>query len=154
MNEQEQPGTAPGAGPGERPPTEEEVRAAVESQLKQVTVADMVLESAVTIINVGGRRVGMAPGTEDERDLEQVAMAIEAVRGLLPLLERGPHAEQLGPLRDALARLQMIYASEKGKGEDRGESAPKPPPADEPADKPGEGAGPAQSSGRLWVPGQ
>ena len=152
MNEQEQqPGTAPGAGPGERPPSEEEVRAAVEAQLKQVTVADMVLESAVTIINVGGRRAGVAPGTEDERDLEQVATAIEAVRGLLPLLERGPHAEHLGPLRDALARLQVIYAGEKGKEDAPGdEPAPKAPPAD----KPGEGAGPAQSSGRLWVPGQ
>jgi len=151
MNEQEQPGTAPGAGPGERPPTEEEVRAAVESQLKQVSVADMVLESAVTIINVGGRRVGMAPGTEDERDLEQVATAIEAVRGLLPLLERSPHAEQLGPLRDALARLQVMYAGERGKEDEPGdEPAPKAPSPD----KPEEGAGPAQSSGRLWVPGQ
>ena len=151
MNEQEQPGAAPGAGPGERPPTEEEVRAAVESQLKQVSVADMVLESAVTIINVGGRRLGVAPGTEDERDLEQVATAIEAVRGLLPLLERSPHAEQLGPLRDALARLQMMYAGERGKEDVPGdEPAPNAPPAD----KPDEGAGPAQSSGRLWVPGQ
>jgi len=129
--------------PQQPQPSEEEVRAALEEQLKQLTVDDMLIESAVSLINLGGRRAGLAPGTEDERDFEQLRRAVEAVRALLPLLEQGKHAEQLGPLRDALARLQMAYA--QGAGE-------QPPKPQEPA-KPEEG-GPAQQSGRLWVPGQ
>ncbi len=72
---------------------------------------------------------------------------------LLPLLE-ARHAQELGPVRDTLARLQVVYAQQAG-----GASAtPGPetpadaPPAAEPA--PGEGPGPAQRSGRLWIPGQ
>jgi hypothetical protein len=126
-------------------PSEEEVRAALEEQLKQLTVDDMLLESAVSLINLGGRKAGVAPGTEGERDLDQVRRAVEAVRALLPLMEEGKHAQQLGPLRDALARLQMAYAQGAGQPADKPAEEPKP---EEP------GKGPAQSSGKLWVPGQ
>jgi hypothetical protein len=130
----------------EEQPSEEEVRAALEEQLRQLTVDDMLLESAVSLINLGGRKAGVAPGTEGERDLDQVRRAVEAVRGLLPLLEEGKHAESLGPLRDALSRLQMAYA--QGAGE-------QPPSEPKPEEQPGQDkAGPAQSSGKLWVPGQ
>jgi hypothetical protein len=71
-------------------------------------------------------------------------MAIEAGRALLPLLE-ADHAEQLGPVRDALSRLQMAYVQKSGG------DAPAP---EEPQDPEKPGPGPAQSSGRLWVPGQ
>jgi hypothetical protein len=135
--------------PPQQQPSEEEVRAALEEQLKQLTVDDMLLESAVSLINLGGRKAGLAPGTEGERDLDQVRRAVEAVRGLLPLLEEGKHADQLGPLRDALSRLQMAYA--QGAGEQPAPSGDKP---DEPPQKDGPGKGPAQSSGKLWVPGQ
>ena len=135
MSEQQQP----------RQPSEEEVRAALEEQLRHLTVDDMLLESAVSLINLGGRKAGVAPGTEDERDLDQVRRAVDAVRALLPLLEQGKHTEQLGPLRDALARLQMAYAQHAGR------PAPQQQPTPEPTkDEPG----PAQKSGKLWVPGQ
>jgi hypothetical protein len=130
--------------PQQPQPSEEEVRAALEEQLRQLTVDDMLLESAVSLINLGGRKAGIAPGTEPERDLDQVRRAVDAVRALIPLLEQGKHAEQLGPLKDALARLQMAYA--------QGAGGEKPPEEPKPAEQ--EGKGPAQSSGRLWVPGQ
>jgi hypothetical protein len=134
--------------PPQQQPSEEEVRAALEEQLRQLTVDDMLLESAVSLINLGGRKAGVAPGTEPERDLDQVRRAIEAVRALIPLLEQGKHAEQLAPLKDAVARLQMAYAQGAGSGE---EPPSEPPKQDEPKQ---EGSGPAQQSGRLWVPGQ
>jgi hypothetical protein len=135
--------------PQQPQPSEEEVRAALEEQLRQLTVDDMLLESAVSLINLGGRKAGVAPGTEGERDLDQVRRAVDAVRALLPLLEQGKHAEQLGPLRDALARLQMAYAQTAGQQE---------PAQERPQEQPQEGKkddpGPAQKSGKLWVPGQ
>lgn len=158
----------PSAGGPSREPTEEEMRAAYEAELKRITTSDVILQTAVSLINLAGRRLGRVPGAEDERDLEQVRDAIDAVRGLMPVLERrvGP---EIGPLRDALSQLQLAYAREaSGAPGEPGEAGPAGPEApesaggDEPAaaaepsaGEPGERqAGPAQSSGRLWVPGQ
>jgi hypothetical protein len=136
----------------EQPPTpddmsEEELRAAYEAQLKQVRVEDVLVQTVVSLLNLGGRKSGLAPGTEDEKDPEQLHQAIEGVRALLPLVEGvlGPDAAQL---RDVLSQLQMAYAREAPGG---AAGAPAPEPE---APAQGEGPGPAQSSGRLWVPGQ
>jgi hypothetical protein len=134
----------------EQQPTEEEMRAALEEQLRQLTVDDMLIESCVSLINLGGRKAGLAAGTEGERDLPQVQRAIEAVRALLPVVEQGKHAQQLGPLRDALARLQMAYAQQAGEAPPKPEGAPERKPEQAKEGEPG----PAQKSGRLWVPGQ
>ena len=137
-------------------PTEEEVRAALEEQLKRLTVDDMLLESTVSLLNLGARRAGLAGGDEGERDLEQVRLAIEAVRRLLPLLESGRHAQQVAPVRDALSRLQMAFAQISGTAA-AGEAGAPGDPSQEPREKPGEApgqGGSAQSSGRLWIPGQ
>ena len=146
-------------GPG-RQPTEEELQALYEQELKRVRVEDVLVQTVVSLINLGGRKAGLAPGTEDERDLDQVHAAIEAVRALLPQVEGvlGPQAAQV---REALSQLQMAYAQLAGGGGGAPEAAPsdepKPseagPAAGEEPEKPG-GAGPAQSSGRLWIPGQ
>jgi hypothetical protein len=138
--------------PQGRPPTEEELRAAYEQQLKQLRVEDVIVQTVVSLVNLAGRKAGLAPGTEDEADREQLRLAIESVRVLLPLIE-----DQLGPdaaaVRDALSQLQMAFsrmpaeAAAGGSHEDpAGGEAP-------PPDAPG-GPGPAESSGRLWVPGQ
>jgi hypothetical protein len=127
----------------QRPPSEEELRAAYEAELKRVRVEDVLVQTVISLINLGGRKAGLAPGTEDERDLEQVRQAIEGVRALLPLVEStlGPDAERV---REALSQLQMAYAQEQAGG---GEQPPQEPPKQQ-------GSGPGQSSGRLWVPGQ
>jgi hypothetical protein len=134
-------------------PTEEEVRAALEAELKRVTIDDVLLQTAVSLINLGGRRAGLVPGTEDERDLGQVEAAIDGVQALLPILERRGR-EEVRPIRDALSQLQMAYAQQQQEG---GEGPPAPSGGDQPPPA-GEGQKPppggAQSSGRLWVPGQ
>ena len=141
----------------QREPTEEELRAAYEAQVKQLRVDHVVLETVVTLINLGMRRAGLAPGTEDERDLGQVRMAIESVRALLPLVEQAA-PEQARPIRDALSQLQLAFVKLGGQqpapsgAADEEPGAPGQEPESPPA-KPGE-PGPAQRSGRLWVPGQ
>jgi hypothetical protein len=130
----------------ERQPTEEELRAMYEQELKRVRVEDVLVQTIVSLINLAGRKAGLAPGTEDEHDLDQVRMAIESVRALLPQVEPvlGPDAPKI---REALSQLQMAYAQQAGGEPAPSESAPQEP------EKPG-GPGPAQSSGKLWVPGQ
>ncbi|HEY3189451.1 MAG TPA: hypothetical protein VGJ70_18330 [Solirubrobacteraceae bacterium] len=130
----------------ERQPTEEELRAAYEAELKKVRVEDVVVQTILSLISLGGRKAGLAPGSEDERDPDQLRQAIEAVRTLLPLVEPalGPDAAKV---RDALSQLQLTYAQLAR------EPAERPAPAPGEGEQPG-GPGPAQSSGRLWVPGQ
>ena len=126
--------------------SDEELRA-IEAEMQKISVDDVLLQTIVTLLNVGARKAGLAtqpaPGeTPPEPDLEQVHQAVEGARALLPLVEPR-HGEQLGPVRDALSRLQMFYA-QRAAGAPAGEPAPQAEP----------GKGPAQGSGRLWVPGQ
>jgi len=146
----------PFGDPNAPQPTEEEMRAAYEAQLKQLRVEDVVVETVVSLLNLGGRKAGLVPGTEDEADADQVGIAIEGVRALLPLVE-APLGENAGQLREALAQLQRAYvqlsggaAPAGGAGGASGAGGEGAPGA--PADP--DGPGPAQSSGRLWVPGQ
>jgi hypothetical protein len=131
-----------------RQPTEEELRAAYEAEIKKLRVEDVLIQTVVSLVNLGGRKAGLAPGTEDERDPEQLRQAIDATQALFPMVEAqlGPDATQV---RNALSQLQMAYARTAG-------AAPgEPAPAQE-GEQPGQqqpGTGPAQSSGRLWVPG-
>ena len=122
-----------------------------EEELKRVRVEDVLVQTIVSLINLAGRKAGLAPGTEDERDLDQVRMAIEAVRAMLPQVEPvlGPDAPKI---RDALSQLQMAYAQQAGEGAGPAPEGGGEPPKQEP-EQPG-GPGPAQSSGKLWVPGQ
>ena len=99
--------------------------------------------------------------------------AIDGVRALLEILERSMPGE-LAPLRDALSQLQMAYAREAqavgGEPAARARRPPRPAPrrtraarvrqpgtAESPpgeGSQQGSGPGPAESSGRLWVPGR
>jgi len=91
------------------------------------------------------------------------------VRALLEVLERRI-PQELRSLRDALSQLQMAYAREvqaaaggqpegsgaRSGGPAAGGGAPGAPGAGGPAQEGEENRrpGPAESSGRLWVPGQ
>lgn len=135
-------------------PTEEELRAAYEQQLKQIKVDDVLVQTVLSLINLGSLRAGVVPGNEGEADPEQLRQAIEGVRALLPLVEPalGPDARQI---RDAVSRLQMEYARLAGAGTPQA-GAEQPAPEGEQQEQPPkpEGPGPAESSGRLWVPGR
>jgi hypothetical protein len=149
--------------------SEEQLRAAYEQEIKRVRVEHVLLENVVTMVNLGMRRTGLMPGTEDERDLGQVQLAIESVRALMPQIEQVA-PQQVTPLRDAVSQLQMAFVQASGGGEPGAEQPPAEPAGTPPAGTAGpapagdspqtEGSadsgapGPAQKSGRLWVPGQ
>jgi hypothetical protein len=132
--------------------TEEQLRAAYEEEIRRIRVEQVLLENVVTLVNLGMRRTGLAPGTEAERDPEQVRLAIEGIRAQLPVVEQFA-PQQIGPIRDALSEMQFAYVKIGGEPAPAAAGAEQPAPEPPPAPKPGE-AGPAQRSGRLWVPGQ
>jgi hypothetical protein len=132
--------------------SEEELRQ-IEAEMERITVDDVLLQTLVTLLNLAARKGGLAtpPGQGGPKpDLEQMHQAIEGARAVLPLVEPR-HAEQLGPVRDTLSQLQMAYAQLKQGAPPAPEGGETPPEGEEP---PAEGPGPAQQSGRLWVPGQ
>jgi len=142
MNAEEgQPEPQPG---GEAQPTEEEMRQRIEEQLRKVRVQDLLLESVVSVLNLATRRIAK----EDEQDLEQGRIGIEAVRAVVDLLDPEPAAQ----IRSALSEVQMLYAkyaNEGGEPPEEGGSQPPeggqpPPPA------PGSQGGPS----KLWTPGR
>ncbi len=129
-------------------PSEEELRERVEEQLRKVRVQDLLLESVAGMVNLTARRIAK----EDERDLEQARIGIEAVRAVVDLLEPEPGKA----VREALAELQVLYAREAGGGA---------PASEETAAEPGEPASPPMPQGeappggrrgepppRLWTP--
>lgn len=126
--------------------TEEEMRARLEEELRRITVPDVLLQTIVSLVNLGGQRLGLTPDTEDMRDLEQARLAIEGVRALLPILE-DLDAEQMRPVREALSQLQMAYAQlARSAGTEHAGGGPAAPEAGEsPGDRPAQGPG-------LWVP--
>jgi hypothetical protein len=160
-------------------PSEEELRAAYEAEMNRITSAEMIIQTTVSLINIAGRRLGLAPSAAggdpsatpgNERDLEQVRDAIDGASALMPILERRMPGE-LAPLRDAIAQLQVAYAREAQSSSSsqasqtsttsttsttaQGTSPEQAKPAEKPAEGDGEqGPGPAQASGRLWVPGR
>jgi hypothetical protein len=133
--------------------SEEELRA-IEAEMEKVTVDDVLLQTIVSLLNLGARKAGLggtpSPPTQPPRepDLEQLRQAVEGARALMPLVEPR-HGEQLGPIRDALSRLQLFYA--QNQTHSPGQATPAGKGAQPQKDT---GTGSAQSSGRLWVPGQ
>src|SRR5579884_3325048 len=91
-----------------RQPSEEELRAAYEAELKRLRVEHVLLDNVAALINLGMRRTGLIEGTEEERDPGQVRLAIEAVRALLPVVEQAAPS-QVGAIRDAVSQLQLAF---------------------------------------------
>ena len=75
-----------------------------EELLRQISVDDVLLQTVVTLINLGGRRLTVP----EEKDTAQAGQAIEAARALLPLCPQ----EHIGPVKDALSQLQLRYVKE------------------------------------------
>ena|SRR5438874_2028348 len=140
---------------------EEELRRRVEDQLRKVRVQDLLLESVAGIVNLTARRIAK----EDERDLEQARIGIEAVRAVVDLLEPEPGKA----VREALSELQVLYARETAaaKAPEAAGSDPQEPSARRGAEGQGsdptrerdEGQGsdptgsrPGEPPPRLWTP--
>lgn len=146
MAESEEGGAPPEQ---ELTPEQEQMLRQMEDEMRRVRVQDLVAQSVVSIINVSYRRIAK----EDERDLEQARVGIEAVRGLVDVLDEESQRE----IRNALSQLQVLYAQHAG-----GASGPAPEAG---GTAPGGGStaaggGAQEGSGaagkappRLWTPG-
>jgi hypothetical protein len=131
------------------PPSEEQLRAQLEEELKRVRVEDVLLQSAASVINLTARRIAK----EDERDLGQAKVGIDAVGALVEHLP----AQVQPQIRDALSELQMLYAREAGGGSEAAPSESPPPPQQQPPSPPSQTSttpGGTKVPPKLWTPGR
>ncbi len=141
---------------GQPEPSEEEIRAALEQQMREIRVEDLLVQSIASLLNLSARRIAK----EDERDLAQAQLGIEAVRSLVDILPE----EAATQVRNALSELQMLFAQAAGgeagpggEGEDGpdgggGGGEPPRPPTQPP---PGPSAAPGREPPpKLWTPGR
>ena len=145
MAESETGGGQEQGGAEPRPPTEEELRA-YEEQVAKLRIEDLVLQSAVSILNLAARRIAK----EDERDLVQAKVGIDAARALTDLSPEAARPQ----LRQAVSELQLLYAKHAGEeGEGGGDAGG----GGDQVEKPGGPAGGAGAGGKgdspLWTPG-
>ena len=86
-----------------QPPSEEELRDALDA----IGVSDILLNALSVVASSGVRRV-----VAEERDLNEVRLAIETLRALDPVLrDAGLDEAVVRDLEQARANLQLAYAS-------------------------------------------
>ena len=142
MSEQEMPGPA---GAGDEQPLsaeQEQMLRQMEEEMRRLRVEDLLAQSAASILNLAYRRIAK----EDERDLAQARVGIDAVRALADHLE--PEAQR--EVKNAISQVQMIFAEQAG-----GDAGPAPGEAPEAGAEPDAGAagGERKPPPGLWVPG-
>jgi hypothetical protein len=73
--------------------------------LSQLKVADVLVQTLSTVSSLAYHRLA-----EEHRDLEQVRLAIEALRALLPVVSGSLPPELVRDLEQVTANLQVAYA--------------------------------------------
>ena len=72
--------------------------------------ADVILSTVHLLLSVGFARTGLTGDETVDVDLVQTEQSIEAVRALMPVLERLLPPQALMEYRQALADLQLAYS--------------------------------------------
>jgi hypothetical protein len=93
----------------EDPKADETARQLAE-ELRKLRVEDVLIQTLVTVSSIGYRRLGLAPDTKADRDLEQSRLAIETMRALTPVIEQVVPAELVRDFTQSVANLQLAYA--------------------------------------------
>lgn len=74
--------------------------------LQQLQVSDLLVQTLSTVSSLAYHRLG-----EQHRDLEQVRLAIEALRALVPVLAGAVPPELVRDFEQVTANLQLAYAA-------------------------------------------
>lgn len=85
--------------------TDEELVKQLEEELKKLKVADLLVQTLYTVSSLGYRKL-----SEEDRDLEQARLAIEALRALLPVLDGVVGDEIVRDFKQVTSNLQLAYA--------------------------------------------
>jgi len=85
--------------------SQEELIEQLEAELKKLKISDVLVQTVFTISSLGFAKL-----REEDRDLDQVKLAIESMRALVPSLEGAVPAEVVRDFNQMVANLQLAYA--------------------------------------------
>jgi predicted nucleic acid-binding protein len=86
-------------------PSDEQLIRQLEEELKKLKVADLLVQTLYTVSSLAYRKL-----SEEDRDLDQAQLAIEALRALLPVLEGSVPDELVRDFKQVTSNLQLAYA--------------------------------------------
>jgi hypothetical protein len=86
-------------------PSQEELLRQLEAEFKQLKVSDVLVQTVFTVSSLGYRSLG-----EEDRDLEQAKLAIDALRALVPALKDAVPPDLARDLEQMVANMQLAYA--------------------------------------------
>ena len=78
----------------------------LQAELAKLKVSDLLLQTLYSLSSLGYHRL-----SGETKDLEQVRLAIEALRALVPVLEGSVPDAALRDFGQVLANLQLAYAA-------------------------------------------
>ena len=78
----------------------------MQAELAKLKVSDLLLQTLYSVSSLGYHRL-----SAEGRDLDQVRLAIESLRALVPVLEGSVPEDALRDFNAVLANLQLAYAS-------------------------------------------
>jgi hypothetical protein len=96
------------------------------------SVEQLLLSTAISLVNLAGIRL------TEQKDVPQAKEAIDAARALLPMCPE----DKVGPIKEALAQLQMLYVKEAQGGAEPPDAEPGAAEADERA----------KARSKIWTP--
>jgi hypothetical protein len=97
---------------------EEQLAQQLAEELRRLRIEDVLIQTLITISSIGYRRLGLTEDTKDDRDLQQVKLAIDTMTALTPVLENVVPEELIRDFNQSVANLQLAYAQAAGEGAD------------------------------------
>jgi hypothetical protein len=86
-------------------PSEEELIEQLQEELAKVKVVDVLVQTVFSVSSLGYRSLG-----EEQRDLGQAHLAIEALRALMPVLKGTVPDQVMNDFEQLVANMQLAYA--------------------------------------------
>jgi hypothetical protein len=100
-------------------PSDEELVAKLEEELRKLSVSDILLQTALTLSSLGFRKL-----SSEDVDLAQARLAVEGLKAIVPLLESSLPEQTTKDLNQVIANLQLAYAKAVSESGDAGTSQP------------------------------
>ena len=97
---------------------EEQLARQLAEDLRRLRIEDVLIQTLITVSSIGYRRLGLTEDTKDDRDLQQVKLAIDTMTALTPVLENVVPVELIRDFNQSVASLQLAYAQAAGEGAD------------------------------------
>ena len=89
----------------EQQQSEEELIEQLQEELTKVKVADVLVQTVFSVSSLGYRSLG-----DEQRDLGQAHLAIEALRAIVPVLKGAVPDQVMNDFEQLVANMQLAYA--------------------------------------------